>query len=391
MKYIKRFLLLIFLLLIIAAIYVFYFTNSIKPTINSSEKNPYEFSVNRILDEPIIHKSSHQLLEEETASIGYANINGPSLIRVPSWIDNPLGQYYLYFAHHKGSYIKLAFSDTITGPWTVYDHPILPLSESGLVQEEGADTDLSTLIKYTSWSESLALIEVGDKAIKAYESRNQNKIKAPSPTTPHLASPEVIIDNKTQQIRMYYHGIVDGSLQMSKVAISEDGLKFKANPEIISLPYLRMFQIRGNNYGLAMPGFLYKTKDGLTDFHIRNKWIFDTDVRHSDVYVDGNSLWIYYSKVGDAPERIYYAHIDVSSDDWNDWELGPSKELLRPELEWEGTHISSAPSYRGEISKVMNQIRDPHFFKDKDGKMYLLYTGSGEQAIGIVELKTNNK
>jgi hypothetical protein len=30
------------------------------------------------------------------------NINGPSLIRVPRWIDDPLGTYYLYFADHKG-------------------------------------------------------------------------------------------------------------------------------------------------------------------------------------------------------------------------------------------------------------------------------------------------
>ena len=31
-----------------------------------------------------------------------ANINGPSLIRVPSWLSNAMGRYYLYFAHHKG-------------------------------------------------------------------------------------------------------------------------------------------------------------------------------------------------------------------------------------------------------------------------------------------------
>ncbi|NET62179.1 MAG: hypothetical protein F6K47_40550, partial [Symploca sp. SIO2E6] len=33
-----------------------------------------------------------------------SNINGPSLIRVPEWIENPLGRYYLYFAHHQGKY-----------------------------------------------------------------------------------------------------------------------------------------------------------------------------------------------------------------------------------------------------------------------------------------------
>jgi hypothetical protein len=34
-----------------------------------------------------------------------SNINGPSLIRVPDWVPDPLGRYYLYFAHHHGTYI----------------------------------------------------------------------------------------------------------------------------------------------------------------------------------------------------------------------------------------------------------------------------------------------
>ena len=44
------------------------------------------------------------------------NINGPSLIRVPDWIERPLGAYYLYFAHHKGEYIRLAYADRLEGP-----------------------------------------------------------------------------------------------------------------------------------------------------------------------------------------------------------------------------------------------------------------------------------
>ena len=31
-------------------------------------------------------------------------VQGPSLIKVPDWLDNPLGNYYLYFADHKGPY-----------------------------------------------------------------------------------------------------------------------------------------------------------------------------------------------------------------------------------------------------------------------------------------------
>ena len=61
------------------------------------------FTIMRLLDRPIIDSSTH-------SSIG-KNVQGPSLIRVPDWIANPLGQYYLYFADHKGSYIRLAYAD----------------------------------------------------------------------------------------------------------------------------------------------------------------------------------------------------------------------------------------------------------------------------------------
>jgi hypothetical protein len=58
------------------------------------------------------------------------NINGPSLIRVPGFVAQPLGKYYLYFAHHKGSYIRLAYADNVEGPYTVYTPGALQLSES---------------------------------------------------------------------------------------------------------------------------------------------------------------------------------------------------------------------------------------------------------------------
>src|SRR5450432_3209946 len=48
------------------------------------------------------------------------DINGPSLIKVPGWVNNKLGKYYLYFAHHKGKYIRLAYSDDLKGPWEIY-------------------------------------------------------------------------------------------------------------------------------------------------------------------------------------------------------------------------------------------------------------------------------
>ena len=37
------------------------------------------------------------------------NVNGPTVIRVPSWVDRPLGRYFMYFANHMGDSIRLAY------------------------------------------------------------------------------------------------------------------------------------------------------------------------------------------------------------------------------------------------------------------------------------------
>src|SRR5687767_15557512 len=58
------------------------------------------------------------------------NINGPSLIRVPDWVERPLGRYYLYFGHHDGRYIRLAYADDLHGPWQTHKPGVLPLAAS---------------------------------------------------------------------------------------------------------------------------------------------------------------------------------------------------------------------------------------------------------------------
>jgi hypothetical protein len=57
------------------------------------------------------------------------------MIRVPDWIGDRLGDYYVYFADHKGSYIRLAYADHPTGPWTVHPPGSLHLTQSGFLTE----------------------------------------------------------------------------------------------------------------------------------------------------------------------------------------------------------------------------------------------------------------
>ena len=102
-------------------IWAFYaLLNSIQPH-HSDTLPPHKFNYQRISDSPIITTESHPMLLSESESFGYKNINGPTLIKVPEWVENPLGRYYLYFAHHKGKYLRLAYADHLTGPWQVAD------------------------------------------------------------------------------------------------------------------------------------------------------------------------------------------------------------------------------------------------------------------------------
>ena len=83
--------------------------------------------VRRLVDGPIISPDLHP-------SIG-RNIQGPSLIRAPDWIEGRRGDYYLYFADHKGRYIRLAYADQLAGPWTIYPPGSLQLEQSGFLTE----------------------------------------------------------------------------------------------------------------------------------------------------------------------------------------------------------------------------------------------------------------
>lgn len=388
MKYLKYILL---LAIIVGAVGAFFLlnesTSKYEPIVVSHEPLPIKYKANRLSIRPIVHTDMHALLKQEADDYGYVNINGPSLIKVPDWVENPRGQYYLYFAHHKGMHIRMAYADNIGGPWSLYPYPILTLQRSGFAQKTPQTTSSrSNLKKYLSPTEAAALIQVGEDAKKAYKIRTQQILPTQGPTTPHVASPEVIIDNENKQIRMYYHGLVEGNLQMTKVANSLNGLDFTAIDGLIGAPYMRVFQYDGYYYGFAMPGLMYRSRDGIKDWEVRERWFLPPNTRHSGLHLVGKMLYVFYTRVGDAPEKIVYTTIDLSDPDWNNWAVGNTYDLLQPELGWEGSQKLPVPSIRGEIGSVVNQLRDPDVFQDTDGRLYLLYAGGGESGIGIATL-----
>tara|TARA_Y100000385_G_C13088374_1_gene637505 strand:+ start:433 stop:1608 length:1176 start_codon:yes stop_codon:yes gene_type:complete len=388
MKYLKYVLIAILLFVGVGAAYMFwYLPSKFEPKVESHEPIPIRYKANRIMIRPIIHPEMHSRLIQEADLYGYNNINGPSMIKVPEWLENPLGQYYIYFAHHKGTFIRMAYADDIAGPWRMYPYPIMPLEKSGFAQTASSKASgLSDLRKYMSVSEVAALVQVGEDAKKAYKKRTQGTLPTQGPTTPHVASPEVIVDNENKQIRMYYHGLVEGTLQMTKVSASLNGLDFTAIDGLIGAPYMRVFKHDGFHYGFAMPGLMYRSKDGLKNWEVRERWFLPANTRHSGLHQIGNLLYVFFTRVGDAPEKIVYTTIDLSDPDWNTWAVGETYSLLEPGIGWEGSLKLPVPSLRGEVGSVVNQLRDPDIFVNTDGKVYLLYAGGGESGIGIASL-----
>ncbi len=355
----------------------------------SGLKKP-SFEVTRLPGNPIVGEGMDGRMTEEAKKYGYININGPCLIRVPTWVNNPLGKYYLYFAHHKGRYIRLAFADNLAGPWKTYEPGCLDIEDSHFSTEQaraGSVLDaLSSVWKRNPPEAAWALTRVGLAAWLARAERKSRGMETSPETTPHIASPDVVVVEETREIRMYYHGMLDDTNQMSRVAVSRDGINFKARPGLITGPYLRVFRYRGMYYGMSMPGLFWRSRDGLSDFEVRPGLVFGVNMRHSALMLKGSTLYVFFSKVGDSPERILCSLIDLGPEQWTQWQAGDAVEVLRPELPWEGSEIPVRPSIRGEITEPVHELRDPAIFEE-NGKTYLLYSCAGEQAIAIAELE----
>ena len=280
----------------------------------------------RLAGNPIIKPSSGKDLG--------GNINGPSLVRAPMWLEKPLGRYYLYFAHHQGAYIRLAYSDRLGGPWAIYEPGTLRLEDSYCYN--------------------------------------------------HIASPDVHVDETNHEIRMYYHGWVGEEVQRSKVAVSRDGIRFDALPDSLGNAYFRVFRWNGYHYALATPGIFYRSKDGSTGFD-KGPTLFRPDMRHSAVRVRGSELEVFYTNAGDCPERVLRSTIDLTPD-WAGWRESEPEAVLEPETEYEGADLPLEPSVRGAVMEPVRQIRDPAIYQE-DKTTYLLYSVAGEQGIALAELR----
>lgn len=305
----------------------------------------FSFRVERLDNNPIIHRDLPGLEGE----VG-RNINGPSLVAAPPWLEKPLGRYYLYFGHHHGKFIRLATADELAGPWTVHAPGVLPQAET-----------------------------------PGYEGRRGD----------HVASPDVHIDEELRRVRMYFHqptpsGGPHG--QGTYLALADDGLNFTAQLNYLGLFYFRVFSREGWHYALAKyhndGGILYRSRDGVTDFEAGPRIL--PRVRHTAVWQHDGEVYVFHSRGGDEPEHILCSRIVNLDDDWTEWKFSQPVSVITPEKDYEGASEPIRPSQFSAIHDFVHELRDPAIYEE-DGRVYLLYSTGGETAIAIAEIHLEQK
>ncbi|MEE2777235.1 MAG: hypothetical protein VYE73_10820 [Acidobacteriota bacterium] len=324
----------------------------------SCEAESTRVNIQRLQGNPIVHPGMD-------ARMG-SNVQGPSLIRVPDWINDPLGRYYLYFADHKGDYIRLAYANQLEGPWKVHPPGSLRLDQSHFRTEAAAvpaDFEVTPQMRVE-----------GVKGVP---------IPIDSFTKPHIASPDVHVRDDRREIVMYFHGLEDFRFQRTRAATSVDGLHFEAREPLIGRSYLRAFLHDGKWYALGMPGEFYRSDDGISDFEV-GPTLFPRTMRHAGLLKRDDTLFVFWSNVGDEPEHIVLSTIDISAD-WSGWSASEPRSVLEPETDWEGADRPLVASVRDAINVRVNQLRDPAIYQE-DGRIYLLYAIAGEAGIAIAEL-----
>ncbi len=278
----------------------------------------------------------------------------------------------MYFANHLGDFIRLAYADDLDGPWRIHEPGVLHVRETEFYRAqpdpEGPRADFYT----------------------------------------HVASPEIFVDHERQRIIMWVHGWWTngerwpetlaaartwarerGYGQYTQSAESADGIAFRVAPAITRASYLRVFEHEGAFYAVSRVGRVSRSTDPLGAFEL-GRTLFDDGnlagrVRHVALVLRADRLWVFFTAIGDAPERVLAATVSLAGD-WTSWRATEAVEVLRPEASYECVDLPNLPSAGGDIDVPAQQIRDPFVFEE-EGEATLFYATCGEQGIAGATLE----
>jgi hypothetical protein len=312
------------------------------------------------------------LITQEMSKTLGDNVNGPSVIRVPSWVAKPLGRYYLYFAHHKGDHIRLAYADSLTGPWKIYEPGVLNVKDTEFYRPQ------------------------------------PDPAGSPDSLYTHVASPEIYIDDEHRQFVMYVHGMYTAGkawpgqpaealkwmrenkyAQFTQTTVSRDGIHFEVRPGITAkTSYERIFRWQGTYYSVGRLGVLGRSDDLLKPYEPGpNPFAggpFAGRVRHVGLVLRGDTLYVFFSAIQDAPERILLSTIELKGD-WAGWKASPAQEVIAPREAYDCVDLPAVPSKAGESEGREHALRDPDLIEE-NGKVILFYSYCGEQGLAAADV-----
>jgi hypothetical protein len=278
----------------------------------------------------------------------------------------------LYFANHKGKFIRLAYADAVTGPWKIYDPGVLQVKETAFYRPQ---PDPAGNILYT-----------------------------------HVASPDIYVDPRSKKIILWAHGMwTDGKPwpqvqtgqqaqawlaqhgyeQYTQAFESTDGIHFVAHSAITKISYLRVFRYGDTFYSVARLGRVGHSDDPFGEFKLGQDLFRDTPyagrVRHTALLQRGDTLYVFFTAIGDAPEHVLVATVDLRKP-WTEWNAVHPGDVLTSQRSYECADLPPTPSRAGDIDVPVHQLRDPGVFEE-EGRSYFLYSTCGEQGLALAEIR----
>lgn len=272
------------------------------------------------------------------------NINGPTVMQLRFGIHKrPF--FVLFYANHKGKFIRVAVSKQPAGPF----------------------------IRIRVWG----LHWVWNPLAERWG---------------HVASPEsVLVDGK--RYLLSHSPSRRLPKQRTYAARLYLGL-FSPRPRLTQLPaYARIFSWQKKMYAVANGGALYRIeqpgwKPRELEIDVReaiHSPALETSlrIRHPFILPIGENLVLFFTRRGDSPERILASLVVFNSD--QSASVGKPIEVLRPELRFEGSGIPTKASAGGIAKDSENAVRDPFVF-ELEGKYILYYSVQAERGIACAEL-----
>ncbi len=107
--------------------------------------------------------------------------------------------------------------------------------------------------------------------------------------------------------------------------------------------------------------------------------------RHTAVWVRDGVPYVFFSRIGDEPERILVTRIENAGEDWTGWRFTRPVTVLRPREAYEGVDEAVTLSRAGLIDRLAHQLRDPAVYGE-GGRLYLVYAAGGEHSLALAEL-----